>query len=120
MINVISPKFWETPDLTSYYTAQFKDGIPLKPGGIVRPSVAKLVYNGTGKKNKKQREGKQKKGGPIQKITQSVSQRSSAPPNAEPKAPSKTTVFTVPSTTVLPATTAKAKDDFSGNRLLLD
>ena len=70
-MNVTSPRFWTAKGLTDYYQTQHHDGIPLKPGGIIRPIVARNVAQGAGpKKHKQKREGKQKKGGPVERVTQ--------------------------------------------------
>ena len=70
LMNIASPSFWTAKGLTDYYSQQFEDGIPLKPGGIIRPMVARNVAQGAGpKKRKQKREGKQEKGGPLERVT---------------------------------------------------
>ena len=70
LLNIVSPKFWAAKGLQAYYHQQHDDGIPLKPGGILRPTIARNVAQGAGpKKHKQKREGKQKKGGPVERVT---------------------------------------------------
>ena len=39
LVNIVSPRFWTTTRYQDYLASLFSDGLPLKPGGILKPSV---------------------------------------------------------------------------------
>ena len=62
LINIVKETFWDQPTYLGYMKSLFDAGLPMKPGGIVKPTVVKLAE--PTKKFKKKREGKQERSTP--------------------------------------------------------
>ena len=68
LVQVVAPKFWTSPDYKSYLDSMFEDGLPLKPGGILKPTLGPRSQIRQGGKlksktaHKKKRPGKGKPG----------------------------------------------------------
>eukprot|EP00959_Pyramimonas_sp_CCMP1952_P310761 6503349-Pyramimonas_sp.AAC.1 len=40
LVNVVAPKFWTAQRCRDYLVSMFSDGLPLKPGGALRPRLS--------------------------------------------------------------------------------
>ena len=66
LVNIVTPKYWDSKSYLDYLSSMFSDGLPLKPGGIIKPHIGPKAAVRPGavvpskKMNKKKRAGKGK------------------------------------------------------------
>ena len=39
LVNIVTPKYWDSKSYLDYLSFMFSDGLPLKPGGIIKPRI---------------------------------------------------------------------------------
>ena len=88
LVQIVTPKFWSSPDYHSYLASIFDDGLPLKPGGIVKPCIGfkSVLAQGVNKlKGKKSARPKRQGKGHIDIATADANSFLKAQPKGTPK-----------------------------------